>query len=89
VTFAAESIGGSVAGCNAYGSEYTVSDAGYLTIQSISVTEMFCGKPDGIMQQEKEYLDLLQTVIEYTIERNNLILKTSDDRELVFNKMVL
>jgi heat shock protein HslJ len=87
LTFADGSIGGS-AGCNTYGSKYTANDAGSLTIQdSIVVTKMFCGKPEGIMQQEQEYLDLLLNVTEYTIRRNNLILKTTDNRELVFRPL--
>jgi heat shock protein HslJ len=87
LTFAEGSIGGS-AGCNGYGSKYTANNAGALAIPNpIIATEMFCAKPEGIMQQEKEYLDLLQTVTEYTINRNNLNLKTSDGGELVFNKM--
>jgi heat shock protein HslJ len=83
-----ESVTGS-AGCNFYSGKYKANDAGSLTIQSIISTLKLCGKPAGIMQQEREYLNLLQNVKEYTITKNNLILKTNDGRELVFNKMVL
>lgn len=84
LTFAEGHIGGS-AGCNTYGSKYTANDAGVLTIpDSIVATKMACVKPEGIMQQEQNYFGLLKNVIEYTIRRNKLILKTGDNRELVF-----
>ncbi len=86
-TFSAEgSLGGS-AGCNHYTASYTV-DGATLTIEPIARTEMYCGEPEGLMDQEDRYLALLTDIASYRMEEGRLILADSDGADLlVFEKV--
>jgi heat shock protein HslJ len=44
--------------CNSYGGSYQVS-GDKLTVDAIFMTEMACMDPQGIMEQEQEYLEML------------------------------
>jgi len=69
------------AGCNSYFGGYEVSED-KLTINSpIGSTEMAC--PEPIMNQEQEYLTILQDAESYEIEDNQLQI-VSGDKVLVF-----
>jgi len=60
------------AGCNTYFSGYEV-DGSQVTIPgSIAVTEMYCMEPEGVMDQEQEYLTLLAAADSYQIDGNEL-----------------
>ncbi len=71
------------AGCNSYGAAYTHRDAA-LSFEEIASTEMACLDPEGIMEQEQHYLDLLAAVTGYHIFGDQLWLDTGDGRALVF-----
>lgn len=49
------------AGCNDYAATYTRQE-NKLTLSELSVTEKSCAEPEGVMDQESEYLSVLQTV---------------------------
>jgi polar amino acid transport system substrate-binding protein len=60
-------------GCNGYGGTVTLGK-GKITVGSLAVTEMFCGEPIGVMDQETQYLSVLQTAATYTEEAGQLTL---------------
>lgn len=70
------------AGCNHYFGSYTLLNG--ILIEDLSATEMACPEPDGIMQQETQYLNILRDVMSYTILENQLTLITGDGRALVY-----
>lgn len=71
------------AGCNSYGGSYMVED-GEIAISELFWTEMACLDPEGVMEQEQRYLDILTNVSTYEREAGELTLRTPDDRGLAF-----
>jgi len=60
------------AGCNRYTASYSrKADAG-LKISEVLSTRMFCAQPDGVMQQESRYFQLLKQIDAYHAEPNRL-----------------
>jgi heat shock protein HslJ len=47
-------------GCNTYDGDYTLGEEGEFQVGPIAVTEMGCLDPAGVMDQEVEYLRILQ-----------------------------
>lgn len=72
-------------GCNSYFGEYTVK-GNEITYGMLASTEMACMDPEGIMQQEQEYLAFLSEVVTWSIEGEQLILKKEDQDQLTFQK---
>lgn len=64
------SLAGS-AGCNNYMTSYQVSGDG-MTIEPAATTRMMCAEPEGIMEQESEYLTALTTAATFEIAGNKL-----------------
>ncbi|BBL67995.1 META domain-containing protein [Methanoculleus chikugoensis] len=63
-------VGGN-AGCNSYGAGYQL-DGAELSIEPPISTKMYCGEPEGVMEQENRYLNLLTSVAGYRIDGNRL-----------------
>ena len=59
------------AGCNSYMGVYE-SDNSELTITSLANTEKACLDPEGVMDQEQQYLKLLRAAESYSIEGEEL-----------------
>ncbi len=60
------------AGCNSYSGSYQLA-ASQLSIPGpIAVTEMYCLEPEGVMEQEQQYLALLQAAESYSTEDGEL-----------------
>jgi len=70
------------AGCNNYVASYTVDDAaaaqGDISIGPAASTRMFCGEPEGAMDQEAQYLAALEMAQVYNIQGDRLQLRTAD-----------
>jgi heat shock protein HslJ len=64
-------------GCNTYTAPYESGDE-TISIRPPSTTRKFCGEPEGLMEQENEYLTALQTATTYQIEGNSLNMRTAD-----------
>jgi heat shock protein HslJ len=64
-------------GCNTYNGPYKVN-GNQITIGPLASTRMACNDPEGVMDQEMQYLAALQTAATYKIEGNVLELRTSD-----------
>ena len=65
------------ASCNQYNTNYEV-DGEKITIGMAVVTEMFCPEPQGIMEQEAQYLAALGTADTYKIQGLNMEMRTSE-----------
>ena len=65
------------AGCNNYNGTYSVS-GNQITIGPLASTRKFCNTPEGVMDQESQYLAALGTAATYQIEGNTLELRTKD-----------
>ena len=65
------------AGCNSYNAPYSTSETS-ISIGPAASTRMFCGDPEGVMDQEAQYLAALATASTYSLSGNNLELRTSD-----------
>jgi heat shock protein HslJ len=71
------------AGCNNYTAAYE-TDATSISIGPAASTRKFCAEPEGIMDQESQYLAALETAATYRIDGDRLELRT-DDGALVAN----
>lgn len=72
--FSDKHISGS-AGCNQYSANYQVS-GNQLSISDIAITKMFCAEPQGLMEQENQFLSALKTVKTFEFDGVNLRLRT-------------
>jgi heat shock protein HslJ len=54
-------------GCNNYSTTYQV-DGENITIGAVAATQMFCESPEGVMEQEAQYLAALATAATYRID---------------------
>lgn len=76
--FNADGILNGTAGCNNYRSSYKVED-NKINIEPAATTRMTCSEPEGIMQQEKEFLAAMESAATYNIDRQQLWLRTEND----------
>lgn len=65
------------AGCNRYFGDYEIKDG--LSVGMLANTEMWCGEPEGRMDQETEYLKILQAAEGYTINNGTLTIDCGDN----------
>jgi heat shock protein HslJ len=70
------------AGCNNYNAAYEVDDAsaaeGDISIGPAASTRMFCGEPEGTMDQESLYLAALEMAEVFSIQGDRLQLRTDE-----------
>ena len=64
------------AGCNSYNGSvsHNNGDNGSFTVSRFAVTQKACSTPDGVMDQEQQYLATLKTASTYTTEGDSLYL---------------
>ena len=60
------------AGCNHYFGGYEIKGGRLSIPEPIAVTEMYCMEPEGIMDQEQEYLTILRLAESYEIDDGEL-----------------
>ncbi len=70
------------AGCNSYFADYEASGS-ELSILELAWTEMGCPEPQGILEQETQYLQALQAAESYKIEDGKLQI-TSGNQVLIY-----
>jgi heat shock protein HslJ len=74
------------AGCNNYFASYTVA-GNNMTVGPVGSTQMFCGAPAGVMNQESTYLGMLQNASTYSATATELrISDKSGKNQLVYQK---
>ncbi|MBA7661614.1 hypothetical protein ES703_69634 [subsurface metagenome] len=66
------------AGCNSYSGSYEVEDSQLSIPGPIAATEMYCMEPEGVMDQEQQYLETLQAAESYSIEDGELQINCGD-----------
>jgi len=74
-TFGTDGVLSGSAGCNHYRAAYVAKDSS-MTIQTPASTRKACTQ-NGLMQQEQEYLKALTTAATYTLQGNQLELRTA------------
>jgi heat shock protein HslJ len=72
------------AGCNTYYGNYQINKK-QLSISMLAWTEMACLEPEGVMEQEQQYLSTLQLAESYTIEDSELTVLCSNSWVLLFH----
>ncbi len=65
------------AGCNTYNASYRV-DGNSISIGPAATTRMMCAEPEGIMEQEMQYLTALSTAAAYKIDGSRLEMRTAE-----------
>lgn len=74
-------------GCNTYGGEYALEGEGVFRIGPIEVTEMGCLNPAGVMEQEANYLLVLQGASQLVQDDDRLTIEGGGNR-LVFREIL-
>jgi len=64
-------------GCNTYQGSYKIS-GNQISIGSLTSTMMACNTPQGIMEQETQYLAALQSAVTYRVEGSSMELRTTE-----------
>lgn len=87
ISFTGEGIVG-YGGCNHYGAAVEIKDDTLIFEEkSIASTEFYCVEPDGNVEQEKEFLLTLPTVVTYSRSSERLEMKNEDGEViLIFQK---
>jgi heat shock protein HslJ len=73
------------AGCNHYFGGYDLKGSQLLIPGPIGATEMYCMEPEGVMDQEQEYLAILQLAESYEIDGDKLQINCGN-QALIFNR---
>jgi len=71
------------AGCNTYFARYEVKGS-ELTIFEMAYTEMACLSPEGVMQQEQEFLSILASAQSFQADDTTLTIFCSGSQQLYF-----
>ncbi len=66
-----------IAGCNNYSGAYE-TDGQNIAMGPFVTTRMACGEPEGIMEQETQYLAALETAATYTIDGLTMNMRTAE-----------
>jgi heat shock protein HslJ len=66
------------AGCNTYNANYQAG-GNVLTVERPNATMQFCETPDGVMQQEQQYLAALQSAATFSVSGDQLQIRSGSD----------
>ena len=77
-TFDADGAVSGSAGCNSYSAGYEVAGDAITILMSLSTTMMACAEPEGIMEQEQEFLTALQSAASDKITGDRLEMRTAE-----------
>jgi heat shock protein HslJ len=69
--------------CNSYGGSYKVS-GDKLTLSELYMTEMACMEPQGIMEQERHYLEMLGIAQTFEVSSGKLEIFSAGGEVLTF-----
>jgi hypothetical protein len=81
-----EAFGGN-AGCNSYGGSYEAAGDGILSFVIADGTAVGCEAPADILEQEAEYLELLNGMSTYEIHGDQLRLESDERAVLIFRSL--
>jgi heat shock protein HslJ len=74
------------AGCNNYFASYQVT-GNNITIGQPGSTSLFCAEPEGVMEQEAEFLDTLQTAATFRLDGDMLEMRSADQIAIIANRV--
>jgi heat shock protein HslJ len=80
--FDEDSVGGN-SSCNTTGGGYQV-DGNKITFDALFSTMMYCMEPEGVMDQEAEFLNALSNAATFSISGNQLTIRLQDGGSLDF-----
>jgi len=80
--FEADQVSGTT-GCNHYGGTYQI-DGDSIHFEGVFSTEMACLEPDGLMDQEQIFLELLRTADQFQLTEHELTFYAASNPILVF-----
>ncbi|MDP5170381.1 MAG: META domain-containing protein [Bacteroidia bacterium] len=75
------------AGCNRFFAECSIPDGDHIQISRPGSTRMMCNEPEGVMEFEGQYLQLLSEAQAFLMDRDRLTLRCQRDRVLIFEKV--
>ena len=75
------------AGCNDYFAAYK-TEGDNISIGPIGSTRKICAEPEGIMEQEQQYLAALETAATYSLRGDTLDLRTAEGARAVAFQVV-
>jgi len=73
------------AGCNNYFGSYQI-DGDRLVFSEIGSTEMACGEPEGVMQQESDYLANMEWATSYQMQEDQFKISKADGETILLFK---
>lgn len=71
------------ASCNSYGGGYEVQ-GNKIGFSALAMTEMFCMDPEGVMDQEMTYLEMLEKAVTFEINGDVLTIIAGPQQTLTF-----
>ena len=72
-------------GCNSYSGEYaTAGDV--FKIRELMFTERACLEPEGVLEQEARYFEILASSRSHSVDGPRLTLRAPEDRVLIFRR---
>ena len=75
------------AGCNGYSASYT-ADGEKITVGPAASTRKFCAEPEGIMDQESQYLMALENAAVYTIDGRSLEIRDANGAGVAYYELL-
>ncbi len=66
-------------GCNSYFGGYVLEGSQLSIPGPIAITEMYCAEPEGVMDQEREYLLILELSDSFGIDGDGLIIGSGSE----------
>jgi heat shock protein HslJ len=79
---------GGNASCNSFGGEYRVSGSRISFKDGFYLTEMYCMDPEGIMDQELRYVELLAQADSFEMREGQLVIFLPNQQTLTFERQV-
>ena len=73
------------ASCNSFGGEYEV-EGDKIGFEALFMTEMFCMEPEGVMDQESAYLEMLGSAVTFELGGGVLTIVTGPGESLTFER---
>jgi uncharacterized lipoprotein YbaY len=75
-------------GCNTYSGSFERSTTN-LTVGPLSVSQMTCTTPEGVMEQETQYLGLLQNSAFFSIDDQLAIMNEANEKIMIYDAAVV
>jgi heat shock protein HslJ len=87
VLFQNNEVGG-FGGCNQFGGQYTLPTFGGngIEISDLASTLMFCVEPEGVMEQEAAFLEILNDANRFEVSNDRLKIYNSANEVLIFKE---